>query len=769
MKRMNGTRPYPFAALLLTSLRMAYVLLALIALFPGRACAEQQWTAILSKARTTLDAKSAIIADQEKELPLRVAELRKNCVALTTSMELMLWAHRTDYDNPLDLDDVIHSLEGFDAAVEKLVKPCRAAAISLTLHARELEDQLQRLNPESWIQKPVAKQDARTLRLMFDQASALAKRIGALRTTLSSGLEQSRKLKERLRELLQFFKNRYLPAVKMFYLEPSPTLLTAPGRASFPAVSAHWLTGMRISSMEPSPSNLTDWIILAALTLCTALAIMKIIQWVLRTLDRIDSRPLFGKKTATHAGAWAGAGIALFAAVSTMHVSPSAFFRAVSVILLSRGMILLSESFHGTGHGRERPYLLSAAWYVLATGNMLQGLLMPEQILSLVMAVGLSCCAYLYIVRAREESGLEKALCLALAWPWLGIAAAALFGWGNLAVLAADCLFALYLSLRVGMRMTSALNQSYNTDPKTNSVAHGVILAFSFPLLLLLLAGFIILMTLAPLGGFSLFCALLEMQFAIGDSSLTFARLLSIIGLFFLTQSCVAFTRDYITGIAAGSAGSLRILVSYAIWAVYILTALYLSGIPLDSLTMVGGGLSVGIGFGLKNIVNNFFSGLILLFSRSVQPGDTVEVSGETGRVEHVGIRNTVIQNTSGKTVFVPNSELVSKTFVNWSHKDPKFRMSLEVPVPRDADPETVAALLQDVLEAQPGILQDPPPKVSLQNFGQDSLDFEMRFWIPDVGAMSAASELRHAVIAAFEEHGIDRPVPRFDVRLRQF
>jgi small-conductance mechanosensitive channel len=207
-------------------------------------------------------------------------------------------------------------------------------------------------------------------------------------------------------------------------------------------------------------------------------------------------------------------------------------------------------------------------------------------------------------------------------------------------------------------------------------------------------------------------------------------------------------------------------ITHYIILLIGFFVVVAMLGLDFGKLAIILGALSVGIGFGLQNVVNNFISGLILLFERPIKEGDRIDLGTTSGVVRKIGMRASVVETWQGADVIVPNATLVSSELVNWTLQDEVRRIDIQVGAAYGTDPERVLTLLLEVARQHPDVLADPKPFAMFVRFGANSLDFELRAWA-GVDFLRVGSELRVAVSRALREAGIEIPFPQVDLHLR--
>lgn len=268
----------------------------------------------------------------------------------------------------------------------------------------------------------------------------------------------------------------------------------------------------------------------------------------------------------------------------------------------------------------------------------------------------------------------------------------------------------------------------------------------------------------------------LTREWGIGGLKFQIGDILLGIAVIWITVLLSRFTKFMLEGeilprlkLPRGVPGAISAIFSYSIIAFGITISIFAAGIDLDKFTLLAGGLGVGIGFGMQDLVKNFISGLILIFERPIQVGDAVQLDNLSGKVLRIGIRSSVITTWDGAEVVVPNGYLISSKLINWTMSNRLRRIDLKVGVAYDSNAEEVMETLMECMRGHKEILETPKPYVLFKSFGDNAKKFEARCWTSNYSAwINTESELNLAIDKAFAEKGINIAFPQLDLHVKE-
>jgi potassium efflux system protein len=267
---------------------------------------------------------------------------------------------------------------------------------------------------------------------------------------------------------------------------------------------------------------------------------------------------------------------------------------------------------------------------------------------------------------------------------------------------------------------------------------------------------------------------LLHLRVQVGGLDFTIGRVLAfplVVAAAYLVSRLVvfAFEQDLYPRLALprGVPYALSSLTRYGVLLLGFLLALAALGLDLTRLTVMVSAFGLGLGFGLQQIVNNFVSGLILLFERPLQVGDRIQLGDLLGEVLRIGIRSSTIHTPDGAEVIVPNSSMIQENVTNWTLSNRRRRLDLDVGVAYGTDAKRVLALLLEVARGNPRVRSDPAPEALFVGFGDSSLAFQLRVWSEDPRWWNLRSDLAVALQAALRDAGIEVPFPQRDLHIR--
>ncbi len=343
-------------------------------------------------------------------------------------------------------------------------------------------------------------------------------------------------------------------------------------------------------------------------------------------------------------------------------------------------------------------------------------------------------------------------------------------------------IYLLFSSLSIAVQLSVAsfsliarMNEKLNAEDSPSLLA-SLLLALAAPMVLMLRIGARSQRVATLPGGVDMLQFYIFKSVSIGETQLNFVQVMLIASAFFLARTLATKGKSFIMHLPERGARidpslitPLQTIYFYLVWFIFILFVLRSLGMNLSSLAVIAGGLSVGIGFGMQTIVNNFISGIILIFSRTLQVGDIVEVGGVVGRIKQISMRASVVETYDSASIYVPNSAFVSSNLTNWTSNSRSCRQHVFVSVAYGSDTQKVVKVLLSIAEKHRDTLAFPKPSVQFLNFGDSNLDFRLSFWVRDydVGA-GVSSDIRFAINQRFEEEHISIAYPTVDLNVQK-
>ncbi len=267
-----------------------------------------------------------------------------------------------------------------------------------------------------------------------------------------------------------------------------------------------------------------------------------------------------------------------------------------------------------------------------------------------------------------------------------------------------------------------------------------------------------------------------QVRFNLGDFQVSVMLILRgavfFVILFWAASSLEVYLRRYLQksgNLTPSVSILLQKLLRITLYTAVFLILLSSIGIDISAFAVIGGAVGVGLGFGLQKIVSNFISGIIIILDRSIKPGDIVEIDDVFGKVRALNTRFVSVVTLAGKEYLIPNESFITNQVINWSYSDNLVRIDAVVGVGYDSDLKLVRELMIKAMEEQSRILKDPPPTCLLKEFGDNTVDFELRFWIKDadMGVGNIKSDVLLEIWGLLKEHGVNIAFPQRDLHVK--
>lgn len=562
----------------------------------------------------------------------------------------------------------------------------------------------------------------------------------------------------------------------IYFTKPLLVLFEKETLERLPLTCLLWAGAIGPTLKSKLPDSPVEWGQSAGAFLILGFIALFIFRWV---LGRIGARSEGNqaqwagicRSSSPHLFLYAG-----FVSAAMIGVFPkSIIFSGLAVIFGSLAAINLAWGLREIKLRSGLTSPLYPLFYLFAAGIIAQTVNMPLLILGMLWPLGTGIMMFFIWRTARKHRNpAPRKLARFCFWSGFPIIGLSLAGFTFPSV---EVFLTLFLS-SILYQFASAVSDLIRRrlarlQDKGDSLFHSVSVSLSIPIIWFLAVGVFLLWLADQLGEAGILELAGKIRFTWQDLQIGLVQIVVAAALFFVIKPVVEVIKGGLKRLGRKSRLDetvimpIETVVSVSAWAVYGLIVLHIIGVRLGSIMVLAGGLSVGIGFGLQHIINNFVSGLILLFGRSVRPGDVIEHELVMGEVEKVTIRSTLVRTRDDTTMLIPNSNLVSMPFLNMSRGNRAVRLVVAVGADYDSDTSLVERLLLEAAREHPDILKLPAPRVRFEDFKDSYLDFRVKFWVNFDGSRRVASDLRFAILKKFREHGVAIAFPQMDLHLK--
>jgi len=460
-----------------------------------------------------------------------------------------------------------------------------------------------------------------------------------------------------------------------------------------------------------------------------------------------------------------GAALLMFGTYFWTTVIEYSFFCRVAMIFISISFLLfnlrirLNPEFYKNAFKLYLPLLLlyifgSILWTLVVT---YRPLIIIWTVVNIPVAAATGYCMFKY-----NLSLLDRLLGLITVLLTLGSAVLAAYGYAFIAITAMMVWFLAAVGIQTGISLTS-LASRFKPETTSQKIAASFVFMILIPMKWILIIGGLIYWTATQFNVQNLLEKFLEsnlcpgvqfIQISIWDIICSLAAALI---LFFIISTVKNVIRLFYSENAdSGLLASFLTLGTYLAWIGYTVFVMMLLRVPPNSVLVVLGGMSMGLGFGLRDIIENFICGIVLLAGKSVRPGDTIEFDGTWGVVQKISIRSTVVKTFDDAIINLPNSVVVSKNFRNWTLTGNIIRRDIKVDVSKDSDIAKVKSMLMEIAANDSNVLMHPPPRVLFMDMGGGKLDFCLRLWFKDLRKNTdSESRIREEIERQFKENNV--------------
>ncbi|MCX5829492.1 MAG: mechanosensitive ion channel [Deltaproteobacteria bacterium] len=757
------------------------ILLADFFILPSHSLAQEKhlvWNDMITRERTEVKELKHELDKFIAEQPVEAKKVQAKIMELNRELRRLLLVHGLSYNTPIECRDTLKKMEALKKSVHSGINPIKQQIKDLDLLEKEIrgrKEEYSKLAEDESLSAsaPIIREYVNDLDKVLISATKVKQLLIFFPNTVEdflSRLEQRRSVVEK--KLADLWET--------YFFKPTPfNYFTSEAWKWVPIVTANWWKYVPLFGLTPTEEQKSayhDFVLQIIISwLAASIVGYLFLRWLGKKLPDSHSVRYF-----LPSFIWTALGVSVLINTVISEHFQFGTYQSFADIFISGGAVSFAWNLRKDRSPEEgqRTFhnILWPLWLIYATGIIVQILCMHPIVATPVFTtLFLLSSLYYYLLEKRITHGRDQKLSTLTAALSAILVVAALLGWGSLAMILSAFWFMIILNIELGSGLSGYFWKVIHSGRHKSHV----LILFSNMALPLVFIGLLTLMVVWAaiyMGGMPLLQKIIQWEIDWGMIRLRITTVLTLAALFFMTRSFIAlfhtaikFQRKRWENIEEGAVKSLQTLSSYVIWSVYIIVSLHFLGVGIGNLAIIAGGLSVGVGFALQDLLKNFVSGLMLLFGRSIHPGDEIQIEDVHGSVKRINIRSTVVQTNEDSTIFLPNSDLVSKKVVNWTHKDPRGRTEVIVGVAYGTDTDLVKDLLVKCALANPDVLKTPPPYVLFNDFGDNALILHLRFWIMHVvlARDKVKSAIRFEIDRVFKEHNIELAYPQRDIHIR--
>jgi len=462
-------------------------------------------------------------------------------------------------------------------------------------------------------------------------------------------------------------------------------------------------------------------------------------------------------------------GLATLLAIQSTIFTNNMFVALTWAGLMALGLTRLATAFLSAREGLDEKRLLDSPlftlWLLFALGAVIEALNVPASAIDLFWFLALVAALWrLLALRKKLEACGERGSLGWSIWILTLFAAFTPFGWGSQTLILTQAWYMLILTfylcaaLRPLIVSLARIGQAEGEEGQSRSYVTLV-----YPFLLAVIYVLYLTWILTFMGGPGFMDYVFKLSFKIGQVSVSLEAVGYVLIAFFLVRLALSWFKSFLEmasfrgkKIDQALAHTINTVTSYVMWVVFVIVAMGLFGLSLGALTWIASGLSVGIGFGMKDIVNNFISGLIIMFGGSIKKGDILQQGKNFGEVIHVSVRNTTMRTMDNTIVIIPNSSFLKGEIVNFSYQDAKMRLAIPISVAPGTKLKKVKKILVGVAKENESVLHKPKPEVLFAGFSMFGLDFVLYVWIENyMQKFKVINDLTWEIDQKFQENKI--------------